>query len=402
MNNKYRELYSENNFILLVIANLISAVGSKLTLIALPVYAYQITGTVESISYMFVFETLPWVIFGPFMGSFLDGVNRKKAIIVLNLLAAIVMTMYFYASISGLYMLSFISGCISSALTSVNGAAMPMLVKKDKFKLAFSFYNMLITVVSLVIPGVGGLMMTIMPANHIFLIDAVSFFAAGIVILFVSIPLFEKENIKDKFLIKSVILQFRALLGNIYISVPLFLELVKTIAEAITFPLLIILILEVFSYPKNHYGFVISAMGVGNLIGSFIVGKYCTGDRSLKYILIGAIIYFSSYVLLTYNVSVIYLLCVVLAGNVGNGIRTIEIHGAFGTETEHKTRGTIIGIINCLISFCYVIGYLSAICASKKFGVKNVFYLSALISVLIYIITFLLLKNRFRGKHETA
>lgn len=402
MKMKYTDLLKEKKFLMVVLAQVISSIGSKLTLIALPIYAYMVTGTAEAISYMFVAETIPWVVLGPFCGYIIDGLDNKKTMIILNLVASFILFQYFYASINVLYVLAFFSGCCNVALASANGVVMSSFIEKEKFKLGYSLCDIAITIVNLVVPMLGGLLLTLTSANFLFLINGASFLFAGILISCIKFPLMKKE--KNSLTIRSLfydtLVQFKVLFQNIFVSVPLVFELVKTLAEAIILPLLVILIVELFAYPQSYYGFLISAISAGTLIGTFIAGKYFTGSRRLKYILIGGSVYFLSYALLTYNINFAFLMVVAIFGNVGNGIRTLEVHGTFFTETEEKTRGVALGIINSLISFFYAAGYILSIPMSEYFGIKEAFLVSAFAGGLIYLLLFIIFNSKIRRINE--
>lgn len=401
--NRYSDLLKEKAFLSMVAANTTSAVGTKLHLMALPIYLYQVTGKVESLGLMMAAETVPWIIFGPLFGQFVDRIDRKRLLMLSNLIASIILFFYFNASIYLLYVLAFILGCANTCLASANGSVLPMFIPKDKFKLGFSLYNLFRTLVDLTIPAIGGILIMTISPRYFFIIDGTSYLLAAGMIYTITFPDIRRNE--PVFVVSSLITnvskEFKVMRKNINLIVPLRLELVKTFLEAVTFPLLVILILELFSYPKYYYSFVISAIGIGDLVGTFIAGKLFIRKRSLQYIIYGSLLYFASYLLLVQNVNVIYLLGVVIVGNIGNGILTVEIHNSFGVETRDATRGTAIAIINCLIALFYVFGYLAASPMSKVLGIKGVYYVFTLTSIVLFCLVLTVKsKSEYRNEYD--
>nr|MBA3944488.1 MFS transporter [Herpetosiphonaceae bacterium] len=74
------------DFALVWLAGLISMMGNWVLYIALPIYIYQLTGSALATSAMFVAEMVPALLLGSVAGVFVDRWDRKRTMVVANLL----------------------------------------------------------------------------------------------------------------------------------------------------------------------------------------------------------------------------------------------------------------------------------------------------------------------------
>jgi MFS family permease len=79
----------QRNFGLLWMAGLISLAGDWMLRIALPIYVYQLTGSALATSTMLIAAMLPDLLFGSIAGVFVDRWDRKRTMVICNLLLAI-------------------------------------------------------------------------------------------------------------------------------------------------------------------------------------------------------------------------------------------------------------------------------------------------------------------------
>src|SRR5215207_1908460 len=79
----------QRNFGLLWLAGLISLAGDWMLRIALPIYVYQLTGSALATSTMLIAGMLPDLLFGSIAGVFVDRWDRKRTMVICNLLLAI-------------------------------------------------------------------------------------------------------------------------------------------------------------------------------------------------------------------------------------------------------------------------------------------------------------------------
>ena len=81
----------QRNFALLWMGAVISRLGDWLLLIVLPLFVYQRTGSALATGIMFIVETLPGLCFGSLAGVFADRWDRRRTMIVTDLLRALIL-----------------------------------------------------------------------------------------------------------------------------------------------------------------------------------------------------------------------------------------------------------------------------------------------------------------------
>src|SRR6266496_5856951 len=123
------------NFALLWIAGLISFVGDWALFIALPVYVYDLTGSTLATGTMFVAQSLPRLLLGSIAGVFVDRWDRRRTMIVANLLSAVTLLLLLpVRSIADLwlvYLAAFLQASIALFFQPAESALVPTLVGEE-------------------------------------------------------------------------------------------------------------------------------------------------------------------------------------------------------------------------------------------------------------------------------
>src|SRR5919199_418218 len=81
----------QRNFALLWAAGLISMLGDWFLFIALPFYVYTLTGSALATGGTFIAESLPSILFGSVAGVFVDRWDRRRTLIVADVVRAILL-----------------------------------------------------------------------------------------------------------------------------------------------------------------------------------------------------------------------------------------------------------------------------------------------------------------------
>src|SRR6266496_3690687 len=81
-------VFRNRSFTLLWIGQLISSMGSALTTLAASILVYRVTGSVLSVGLMLIATAGPTVLIGLFAGVFVDRYNRKRILLISDLLRA--------------------------------------------------------------------------------------------------------------------------------------------------------------------------------------------------------------------------------------------------------------------------------------------------------------------------
>lgn len=80
--------YAKKNVVLLLMGRTVSRFGAAFYLIALPLYILQRTGSLAQTGVFFSLSSLPALLLTPFLGVFVEKINRKYLLVVCDLLTA--------------------------------------------------------------------------------------------------------------------------------------------------------------------------------------------------------------------------------------------------------------------------------------------------------------------------
>jgi MFS family permease len=180
----------QRNFALLWFGGLISLIGDRAMLTALPFYVYQQTGSTLHSAGLFTAYYLPQVLFSSVAGVFVDRWDRRRIMIVTNLLQACVMLLLLFVR-SGewlwlVYLVAFIESSASVFFGPAEGAIVPNLVAEEHLVAANSLGGLNNTIARLAGPPIGGILLGTVGLGGVVLVDSVSFLLAAALIALIS------------------------------------------------------------------------------------------------------------------------------------------------------------------------------------------------------------------------
>jgi MFS family permease len=170
----------------------ISNLSSSLTLFALPLLVYQLTGSALNLGLMTAVEFLPYVLFGLVLGAWADRVDRKHMMILTDVArAAIIASIPLLAGLDLLlvwwiYAVGFISSTLKICFDAGEFAAVPSLVGKDGLIKANGRIQASYSAAFFLGPLLAGALLVLMPVQTILLFDALSFLASALALALVT------------------------------------------------------------------------------------------------------------------------------------------------------------------------------------------------------------------------
>lgn len=198
------------NFIIIVIGQIISLFGNAIQRFCMSLYSLDLTGSAAVFSRILAVSTIPYILFATLAGFLADRVNRKKIMVYLDFISAVLMGVYSIILIKGadntfiLAGVMFILSIIYTLYSPAVNASIPQIVEKDKLASSNGIIQQVGYVVNLTGPIMAGLLYSFIGMKLIVILNAVSFLLAGILELFLQIPDLEvKEKIENP-LIQSI------------------------------------------------------------------------------------------------------------------------------------------------------------------------------------------------------
>lgn len=183
-----RALLRLPDFRRLWLAQMVSDFGNALTSLALIIIVNALTHSTAAVAGMALAVALPQVVFGLIAGVYVDRLDRRRLMIVSDLVRGVLVLGFIPAALGGhvwaLYVLGFAQAAVGTVFTPARSALMPTLIPESGLLAANSLMQtarMVATMLggALVGVAVGGLNLT----WPVFLVDALTFFASMLLIM---------------------------------------------------------------------------------------------------------------------------------------------------------------------------------------------------------------------------
>ena len=182
-------LLRRRDFALVWTASLISATGDWVLFIGLPIYVYQLTGSTLATSAMFVAELVPQIALGSVAGVFVDRWDRKRTMVVANLVLAVALLPLAFVRSADLvwivYVVAFTESLLARFLRPAEAAMLPRLVEKRDLVAANSLGAFAANTARLVGPTVGGIVAGLYGLGAVAAVDSATFLIAAALVTLV-------------------------------------------------------------------------------------------------------------------------------------------------------------------------------------------------------------------------
>lgn len=197
----YRDVFRQKEYLKIIIAALINRFGDSVDAIASTWITYELTSNATWSAIIFGMNRLPSVFITPFAGAWVETRNKKKIMLVTDIIRALCVAFLATSYLLGFlqaWMLIITSLIISTAEAfrgPANTALTPKILEKEYYEYAMSLMSTLSTVTELIGTALAaGIIALIGTAGAIYM-DMITFILSAIIILFV--------NSKETSLVKS-------------------------------------------------------------------------------------------------------------------------------------------------------------------------------------------------------
>ncbi len=189
-------VFRNRNFALLWSAQLVSTIGSALTSLAASILVYRETGSALSVGLMLMATVAPSIVLGLIAGVFVDRWDRKKIMLLADILRALlVLTIPFLvqSNIAYLYVIVLLTSCVGQFFEPAQASVLPEVASDEELAAA----NSLMAISSFGATAVGfaasGLLATI-SLELAFYVDALTFLVSAVCIFLTRLPVLKPEG----------------------------------------------------------------------------------------------------------------------------------------------------------------------------------------------------------------
>lgn len=397
MNNiisEYFPAFTHRNYKLFWTGQCISLIGTWMQNAALNWIVYSITRDGFLSGLMTAVQFTPLFVFSLFAGLIIERYPKRK-ILIFTQSALLVIAILFYIllyfkilSYPLILVLLFLVGTIQALDNPTRQSFVVELVEGKKHLLnAIALNSAAFNSARLIGPAVAGKVMADFGARWCFLLNAISFLAVliGLLLMRMNDQPSRKEFKDPKKEIKEGLKYIRSNPKLFYTII----SLVIIPTFCMNFNVLIpIYTQDYLNMKEKAYGFLLSSVGFGALIGAITVAVKGSKQMALRFQLIGSLGLSTFLVIIgltkSYYASVLILillgLFMILFNTTSNSILQYN--------SPDEMRGRIMSVYSLVFGGLTPIGSLYAGTLAKYFGANNVFIISGIIGFMGFLILF--------------
>jgi MFS family permease len=281
------KIFRQRNFSVLWVGQFISVIGDWVLFIALPFYTYSLTGSVLATGAMFIVSTLPRLVLGSVAGVFVDRWDRKRLMIMADLLRVLlILMMLFVRSRDGLWLIyvsAFLESTVSQFFNPAKTAIIPVLVGEKDLLSANSLNGLSDALTRLLGSALGGVLMGRLGFSSVVLLDAGSFLFSALMITLIVMPIRPalQPPVADTPAAEGFLGMWRDWVAGLklvradHLLFMLFIVLgVAFLGDSMITVLIVPLVKVLMGGGAQLLGWLMMAQGVGGLLGGLLVGQF--------------------------------------------------------------------------------------------------------------------------------
>jgi MFS family permease len=281
------------NFALVWLGGLASLTGDWALFAGVPLVVYQMTGSTLALGLTAIANSVPRLLLGSIAGVFVDRWDRRRTMLVADVLLGLVLLPMLLVTSAERLWLIVIALMVESSIVQfykpAEGALLPRLVPSEELVVANALNSLNTNLARLVGPSLGALLVSLGGIGGVVLVDAGSFFVAGLILVVVRVDA-RPEPLAGSRDVASVWHEWLAGLAVVRTQLApriIFIFLAITgIGEGIMGTLFVAFTQRLLHGDEFSYAFLISAQAVGGVVGGLALGHF--GRRIAPALLFGS------------------------------------------------------------------------------------------------------------------
>jgi DHA3 family macrolide efflux protein-like MFS transporter len=353
-------VFRKRDFRLLWSAQLVSTIGTALTDLAAGILVFSETHSVAAVGLMFVATAVPTLIVGLIAGVFVDRYDRRKIMVIADLLrAAIVVSIPFliHINIVLLYVAVALVSTISQFFNPANDAVLPEVASDEELSAANSW----IMISSFGSTSVGfalsGLLATAFSIEWAFYLDGLTFLFSAALIVLIKVGKIETQEDTS---VGVVVANLKEGVATLF-GTPILRNLLATgIPVYFSFGLWNVLLLpfaiDALHATKFEYGLQEGFTSVGFVVGSLMMARFAERFREGSWIVVATIAMGVIGVFYGLSTSIVVAILLVTLSGFFNAPSSISRRVLLQRATPRELRGRVFSAFAVVRDVTFLIG----------------------------------------------
>ncbi|HVN55306.1 MAG TPA: MFS transporter [Anaerolineaceae bacterium] len=276
----YHRLFQNRDFVALWLGQTISFIGDYFNWLAVPITINRLTGSATMVGLSFIFNSIPALVLGPFAGVFVDRWDRRRVMIVSDVLRGLLvlclLTIRSANQVWIFYLIGFLISCTSQFFIPARGAVLPLIVTDQEDWLAANGMMQIVQTIGMLAgPALAGFAIGQWGAHTAFIANSIGYLASAAAVLTIRVP----RTTPGSFTGAALRAVFQDLRDGLSFLVHHRATVGVTVSMAVAFlgvgainVIWVPYLQRAFGVGAQGLGIVDSAMGMGMLISGAILG----------------------------------------------------------------------------------------------------------------------------------
>ncbi|MDD6772009.1 MAG: MFS transporter [Inconstantimicrobium porci] len=395
--SSYRAVLKEKNYLIFIMANLISRFGDSVDCIAYEWMVYKITNSASLMALIFGVNAIPTMVLQPFAGVLVERFNKKKVIVLCDFGRGITVLIIALLYLSGkltvpmLFISTVINSTFEAFRSPAASAVTPLLLSKENYSYGMSLFASSSRIVEIVGLAAAGTIIGLFGVASGVIIDAASFIICGSIVLFIN---YEGDIIeKVKINLHSYFSDLKA--GLVYLKdykLLLNMVLLTPVINLLLVPfntLALVYINSSLHLGAEAYSAINIVLTIGLACGNFLVPKIKEKVKGI-YLLVSSgvllgICYGSYYVLVNFSHPFIPVMIFSFGIGFAAGIMIMQLNVAFMERIDNSYIARTTGIMGALSMSSTPLGsfIVGGICL--VFSTNQIFLLMGILTAIFFV-----------------
>lgn len=370
----------QRDFALLWLGGLISMVGDWFLIVGLPVAIYERTGSTLAIAGVPVAFLVPSIVFGSVAGVYVDRWDRRRLMIVVNVILALLLLPLLAMDSVGVwiaYAVLFSQSAAEQLFTPAAVAIVPNLLRggQEELVTANALSGVSRHLSRLIGPAIAGLVVAVGGLTLVAILDGISFLVAAVLLTFIryrrppraargSPPNEDGAITAWRRLVTEWREGLALILHSAILRALLVFAVITGIGEGLTITLFVPWVTQALHSDAAGYGALLSAQAIGGLAGALVIGRLGSRVDPLRLLFGGALLFgFIDLGLFTYPVlyphigPALVVIAIVGVPGAAMGAGMVTLQQAMSADTH---RGRVVGTLGAISAVGALCGALFA------------------------------------------
>jgi len=276
-------------FAVLWLGGLLSLVGDWMLITGIPLVVYQLTGSTLALGAAVAANALPRVLVGSVAGVFVDRWDRRRTMVVCDLLLGLgLLPLLVVRDARDLWLIALVLLWESSVVRfyqPAEGALLPRVVPDDELIAANALNGFSMSVARLAGPPLGALLVALGGLSGVVLVDAMSFFIAAGCVVLARVQRHTPKSNGQHALWREWLDGLLAVQRNRTARVLFAFIAITGVGEGLISTLFVPFATRVMHGDELTFGALLSAQAIGGLAGGVLLGRF--GQRVSSVRLLG-------------------------------------------------------------------------------------------------------------------